>query len=70
MALYKGRLFRPVLWLALLIIAMFSSGCRTTTGTSPFTTSGSGWHTQEGGPAELFWAGVSLWQANPWSDVF
>jgi hypothetical protein len=48
MALYKGRLFRPVLWLALLTIAMFSSGCRTTTGTSLFTTSGPGWHAQEG----------------------
>ncbi len=48
MALYEGRLFRPVLWLALLTIAMFSSGCRTTTGTSLFTTTGPGWHVQEG----------------------
>jgi hypothetical protein len=48
MALYEGRLFRPMLWLALLTIAMFSSGCRTTTGTPLFTTSGPGWHTQEG----------------------
>ena len=48
MALYEGRLFRPVLWLALLTIAMFSSGCRTTTETSLFTTSGPGWHAQEG----------------------
>src|ERR1017187_9798427 len=48
MALYKGRLFHPVLWLALLTIAMFSSGCRTTTETSLFTTSGPGWHAQEG----------------------
>ena len=48
MVLYEGRLFRPVLWLALLIIAMLSSGCRTTTGASLFTTSGPGWHVQEG----------------------
>ena len=48
MPLYEGRLFRPVLWLALLIIAMLSSGCRTTTGASLFTTSGPGWHVQEG----------------------
>ena len=48
MALYEGRLFRPVLWLALLTIAMLSSGCRTTTGASLFTTSGPGWHVQEG----------------------
>ena len=48
MALYEGRLFHPVLWLALLTIAMFSSGCRTTTGTSLFTTSGPGWHAREG----------------------
>ena len=48
MALYEGRLFRPVLWLALLASAMLSSGCRTTTGTSLFTTSGPGWRVQEG----------------------
>ena len=48
MALYEGRLFRPVLWLALLAVTMFSSGCRTTTGASLFTTSGPGWHVQEG----------------------
>jgi hypothetical protein len=48
MALYEGRLFRPVLWLALLTSAMFSSGCRTTTETSLFTTSGPDWHVQEG----------------------
>ena len=48
MGLYKGRLFRPVLWLALLTIAMFSSGCRTTTGASLFTAAGPGWRVQEG----------------------
>ena len=48
MALYEGRLFRPVLWLALLTIAMFSSGCLTTTETSLFTATGPGWHVQEG----------------------
>jgi hypothetical protein len=48
MALPEGRLFRPVLWLALLAITMFSSACRTTTGTSLFTTTGPGWRVQEG----------------------
>jgi hypothetical protein len=48
MVLYKGHLFRPVLWLALLAIAMFASGCRTITGTSLFTTTGTGWHVQQG----------------------
>jgi hypothetical protein len=48
MALYEERLFRPVLWLALLTIAMFSSGCLTTTETSLFATSGPGWHVQSG----------------------
>jgi hypothetical protein len=48
MALYEGRWFRPVLWLALLTSAMFSAGCRTTTETSLFTATGSGWHVQEG----------------------
>jgi hypothetical protein len=47
MALYEGRLFRPVLWLALLTIAMFSSGCQTAT-ESLFTATGPGWHVQEG----------------------
>jgi hypothetical protein len=47
MVLYKGRLFRPVLWLALLTIAMFSSGCQTAT-RSLFTATGPGWHVQEG----------------------
>ena len=47
MALYEGRLFRPVLWLALLTIAMFSSGCQTAP-RSLFTTAGPGWHVQEG----------------------
>jgi hypothetical protein len=47
MALYEGRLFRPVLWLALLTIAMFSSGCQTAT-RSLFTATGPGWHVQEG----------------------
>jgi hypothetical protein len=47
MALYKGRLFRPVLWLALLTIAIFSSGCQTAT-RSLFTATGPGWHVQEG----------------------
>ena len=48
MGLYTGRLFRPALWLALLNVVMFSSGCRTTTETSLFTASGPGWHVQEG----------------------
>jgi hypothetical protein len=48
MALYEGRLFRPVLWTALLTIVMFSPGCRTTAGISLFTTSGPGWRMQEG----------------------
>ena len=48
MGSYIGRLFRQVLWLALLGAIAFSSGCRTTTGTSLFTTSGPGWHVQEG----------------------
>ena len=48
MALYEGRWFRPVLRLALLAVALFSSSCRTTTGTSLFTTTGPGWHVQEG----------------------
>ena len=47
MALYEGRLFRPVLWLALLAIAMFSPGCQTPT-TSLFTAAGPGWRVQEG----------------------
>ena len=47
MVLYKGRLFRPVLWLALLTIALFSSGCQTAT-RSLFTATGPGWHVQEG----------------------
>jgi len=47
MALYKGRLFRPVLWLALLTIAMLSSGCQTAP-RSLFTATGPGWHVQEG----------------------
>jgi hypothetical protein len=47
MALYEGRLFHPVLWLALLTIAMFSSGCQTAT-ESLFTATGPGWHVQEG----------------------
>jgi len=47
MALYKGRLFRPVLWLALLTIAMLSSGCQTAL-RSLFTATGPGWHVQEG----------------------
>ena len=47
MALYEGCLFRPVLWLALLAIAMFSSGCQTAT-KSLFTATGPGWHVQEG----------------------
>ena len=46
MVLYKGRLFRPVLWLALLTIALFSSGCQTAT-RSLFTATGPGWHVQE-----------------------
>jgi hypothetical protein len=47
MALYEGRLFRPVLWLALLTSAMFSAGCQTTP-RSLFTATGPGWHVQEG----------------------
>jgi hypothetical protein len=47
MALYEGRLFRPVLWLALLTIALFSSGCQTAT-KSLFAATGPGWHVQEG----------------------
>jgi hypothetical protein len=47
MGSYKGRLFRPVLWLALLAVAMFSSGCQTST-TSLFTAAGPGWRVQEG----------------------
>ncbi len=47
MALYEGRLFRPVLWLALLAGALFSPGCQTAT-KSLFTATGPGWHVQEG----------------------
>ena len=55
MALYKGRCFRSVLWLALLAVTMFSSGCRTTTVASLFTASGPAWHVQEG---------QALWRPN------
>jgi hypothetical protein len=47
MALYEGRLFRPVLWLALLTSVMLSSGCQTAN-KSLFTATGPGWHVQEG----------------------
>ena len=47
MALYEGRLFRPVLWTALLSIVMFSSGCQTAP-RSLFTATGPGWRVQEG----------------------
>ena len=47
MALYEGRLFRPMLWLALLTTALFSSGCQTAT-KSLFAATGPGWHVQEG----------------------
>lgn len=47
MGLYEGRLFNPALWLALLTVAIFSSGCQTPT-TSLFTAAGPGWRVQEG----------------------
>ena len=47
MGLYEGRLLNPALWLALLTVAIFSSGCQTPT-TSLFTAAGPGWRVQEG----------------------
>jgi hypothetical protein len=47
MALYEGRCFSPVLWSALLTIAIFSPGCQTAT-KSLFTATGPGWHVQQG----------------------
>jgi hypothetical protein len=47
MGLCEGRLFRPVLGLALLVVAMFSSGCQTSN-TSLFAVAGPGWRVQEG----------------------
>ena len=47
MGLFEGRLFRPALWLALLTVIMFSSGCQTAT-KSLFTATGPGWRVQEG----------------------
>ena len=47
MGLYEGRLLNPALWLALLTVAIFSSGCQTPT-TYLFTAAGPGWRVQEG----------------------
>jgi hypothetical protein len=46
MGLFESRLYCPALWFVVLIIPMYSSGCRTSA--QPFTISGPGWRVQEG----------------------
>ena len=44
----EGRMLRPLLWLALLTVALLSPGCQTGPETTLFTVSGPGWRVQEG----------------------
>jgi hypothetical protein len=50
------KVLRPLLWLALLAVACFSSGCRTSSQGLLLSISGPAWHTQQG---------QALWRANP-----
>ncbi len=48
MVLLAGRAFRSRFWLALLAALPLCSGCRTPKESDLFTTTGPGWHVQEG----------------------